>query len=101
MMRIVGVISAISVLTSQAAFGDEIRRTAFTSTLLGTWAHSKELCEANDKSNIVISEAKYSDSKGNCSVQVIVETAGTLGPNYSVAHCAPIHQTQVKRALAT
>jgi hypothetical protein len=89
MMRIVGVISAISALTSQAAFGDEIRRTAFASALLGMWAQSKELCEANDKSNIVISEVKYSDSNGNCSVQVIVETAGSLGPNYSVrALCA-------------
>ena len=74
---------------SQAAFGDEMRRTAFSSTLLGTWAHSAELCEANDKSNIVISEANYSVSEETCSVQVIVETAGSLGPNYSVrALCA-------------
>lgn len=89
MIRIVGVISAISALTSQAAFGDEIRRTAFASALLGTWAQSTELCEAKDTSNIVISETKYSDSDKNCSVQVIVETVGTLGPNYSVrALCA-------------
>ena len=89
MMRMVGVISAISSLASQAAFGDEIRHTAFASTFLGTWAQSKELCEARDKSNLVISEAEYRDSDMDCRVQVIVETAGALGANYSVrALCA-------------
>lgn len=89
MMRMVGVISAVSALTSQVAFGDEVRHTAFASALLGTWAHSKELCEVGDKSNIVISETKYSDSDMDCRVQVIVETAVPLGSNYSVrALCA-------------
>jgi hypothetical protein len=89
MLRIVGVISAISTLMSPAAFGDEVRRTAFAGTLLGTWARSNELCDTNDKSNIVISEAKYSVSDKSCGVQVIVETAGATGPNYSIrARCA-------------
>jgi hypothetical protein len=88
-MRIACVILAISALTSQAAFGDEIRRTAFASALLGTWARTIELCDMKDESNIVISEKRYIGSDKNCSVQVIVETAGALGPNYSVrALCA-------------
>ena len=88
-MRIACVILAISALTSQAAFSDEIRRTAFASTLLGTWARTIELCDMKDESNIVISEKRYIGSDKNCSVQVIVETAGALGPNYSVrALCA-------------
>jgi hypothetical protein len=47
------------------------------------------MCDMKDESNIVISEKRYIGSDKNCSVQVIVETAGALGPNYSVrALCA-------------
>jgi hypothetical protein len=88
-MRMVILISTSFALISQAANGDEIRRTAFADVLMGTWAMTAEQCEAKDKPNIVISKDKYADADGSCSVRWIVETAGAAGPNYAVhAFCA-------------
>jgi hypothetical protein len=85
---ILSAILAISVLPSQRAGADEIRHTTFPSALVGRWAPSAELCAANDKSNVVIAADGYSTVNGKCSVRWIVETAGSLGPNYAVhAQC--------------
>jgi hypothetical protein len=93
MMRMVIFIAAVSVLMSQAASGDEVRHTSFAGTLLGTWAQSAALCDGKDKSTVVISATKYSNADGTCSVDWIVETAGSLGPNYAVhASCADTSQ---------
>jgi hypothetical protein len=79
---------AISALPPQRAGADEIRHTTFPSVLLGRWAPSAELCAAKDKSNIAIAEDGYSTADGKCSVRWIVETPGSLGPNYAVhAQC--------------
>ena len=79
---------AISALPPQRAGADEVRHTAFPSVLVGRWAPSAELCAAKDKSNIAIAEDGYSTADGKCSVRWIVETAGSLGPNYAVhAQC--------------
>lgn len=75
---------AISALLSRAASADEIRHTAFPAALSGTWAETTQQCADKDKSNIVIEPAKYGDTNGSCAVLWIVETAGSLGPNYSV-----------------
>jgi hypothetical protein len=83
-LRMAALISTSFALISQAANGDEIRRTAFADALLGTWATTVEQCEAKDKPNIVISKDKYVDADGGCSVRWIVETAGAAGPNYAV-----------------
>jgi hypothetical protein len=92
MMRVVSTIlyaiSAISALPSQRASADEIRHTTFPSVLVGRWAPSAELCAAKDKTNITIAADGYSTANGKCSVRWIVETAGSLGPNYAVhAQC--------------
>lgn len=92
MMRTVSAIlfaiMAISALPSQRAAADEIRHTTFPSVLVGRWAPSAELCAANDKSNITVAADGYSTANGKCSVRWIVETAGSLGPNYAVhAQC--------------
>jgi hypothetical protein len=79
---------AISALPAQRATADEIRHTTFPSVLVGRWAPSAELCAAKDKSNIAIAADGYSTADGKCSVRWIVETAGSLGPNYAVhAQC--------------
>ena len=81
-------ILAVSALPPQRADADEIRHTAFPSVLVGRWAPSAELCAAKDKSNITIAADGYSTANGKCSVRWIVETAGSLGPNYAVhAQC--------------
>ena len=92
MMRTISVIFsailAVSALPSQPAGADEIRHTTFPSALVGRWAPSAELCAAKDKSNITIAADGYSTANGKCSVRWIVETAGSLGPNYAVhAQC--------------
>jgi hypothetical protein len=81
-------IMAISALPSQHAGADEIRHTTFPSVLVGRWAPSAELCAAKDKSNITVAADGYSTANGKCSVRWIVETPGSLGPNYAVhAQC--------------
>ena len=85
---ILAAISAIVALQSQRAGADEVRHTTFPSVLVGRWAPSAELCAAKDKSNIAIAADGYSTADGKCSVRWIVETAGSLGPNYAVhAQC--------------
>jgi hypothetical protein len=81
-------ILAVSVLPSQRAGADEVRHTVFPSVLVGRWAPSAELCAAKDKSNVTIAADGYSTADGKCSIRWIVETAGSLGPNYAVhAQC--------------
>jgi hypothetical protein len=81
-------ILAISALPPQPAGADEVRHITFPSALVGRWAPSAELCAAKDKSNITIAADGYSTADGKCSVRWIVETAGSLGPNYAVhAQC--------------
>ena len=81
-------ILAISALPPQRAGADEVRHITFPSVLVGRWAPSAELCAAKDKSNVTIAADGYSTANGKCSVRWIVETAGSLGPNYAVhAQC--------------
>jgi hypothetical protein len=85
---ILSAILAVSALPSQRAIADEIRHTTFPTVLVGRWAPSAELCAAKDKSNITIAADGYNTANGKCSVRWIVETAGSLGPNYAVhARC--------------
>ena len=81
-------LAILAMSASQRANADEIRHTTFPSVLVGRWAPSAELCAAKDKSNITIAADGYSTANGKCSVRWIVETAGSLGPNYAVhAQC--------------
>jgi hypothetical protein len=85
---ILSAILAVLALPSQRASADEVRHTTFPSVLVGTWAPSAELCAAKDKSNITVAADGYSTANGKCSVRWIVETPGSLGPNYAVhAQC--------------
>jgi hypothetical protein len=75
----------------QVAHADEIRHATFPNAMLGSWAETAEQCAAKDKTNIVISSAKYRDGGGDCAVRWIVETAGSDGTNtqyiaFAIAH---------------
>jgi hypothetical protein len=81
-------LAILAMSASQRAVADEIRHTTFPGVLVGRWAPSAELCAAKDKSNVTIAADGYSTADGKCSVRWIVETAGSLGPNYAVhAQC--------------
>jgi hypothetical protein len=81
-------LAILAMSASQRAVADEIRHTTFPGVLMGRWAPSAELCAAKDKSNVTIAADGYSTADGKCSVRWIVETAGSLGPNYAVhAQC--------------
>ena len=81
-------ILAVSALPPQRAGADEVRHTTFPNVLVGRWAPSAELCAAKDKSNVTIAADGYSTADDKCSVRWIVETPGSLGPNYAVhAQC--------------
>jgi hypothetical protein len=89
MIRIAGVVAAISAGAMsagamQAADADEIRHTTFPGSLVGSWAQSADLCPKDDKSNFAITPSSYTGPDGSCAVEMIVETAGADGPNYSV-----------------
>lgn len=84
MIRYAGLISVVSVLAADPAAADEIRHTGFPGPLVGTWAQNADKCTKDDKSNFTITASGYTGPEVHCAVDVIVETAGAKGPNYSV-----------------
>jgi hypothetical protein len=79
---------AVSALQPRHAGADEVRHTTFPPALVGSWAPSAELCAKKDKSIVAIASDGYNTANGKCSVRWIVETPGSLGPNYAVhAQC--------------
>jgi hypothetical protein len=99
MIRGVGLICWLAVASAPYACADEIRHLSFPATLIGAWAKSGQLCAAKDPSNIAIGKADYHVEGNDCTVDWIVETAGALGPNYSVhASCASSAQPAARHA---
>jgi hypothetical protein len=95
MIRIAGVVAAISAGAIQAADADEIRHTTFPGSLIGSWAQSADLCAKDDKSNFAITASGYTGADGSCAVEIIVETAAPDGANYSVrGNCKATQQDQ-------
>lgn len=89
MLRLAGVMLAVSALTIQAASGDEVRHNSFAAALVGTWAQRAELCATNDTSNVIIAETSFADADGKCTVETIVERAAESGTIYSArGRCA-------------
>jgi hypothetical protein len=100
MARLLAFISIIAAVAVQVASADEVRHTTFAIAVQGTWAPSAELCQAQDKSSVVISETKYTDGDGTCSVDSVVERAGVPGPFYAArALCADAAQPSKDRAV--
>jgi hypothetical protein len=95
MVRFAGLISVVSVLAADPAAADEIRHTTFPGSLVGTWAQSADNCAKSDKSNFSIAASSYDGPDGNCALDIIVETAGSKGTNYSVrGRCKATAQDQ-------
>jgi hypothetical protein len=84
MTRLFLATTAVSVMLLQAARGDEIRHLTFPEAVWGAWAPSTASCDAKDKSRVTVTKTGYITANGNCTVRWIVETAGSLGPNYAV-----------------
>jgi hypothetical protein len=84
MIRLFMAISASSALLLQGANADEIRHPEFSEAVLGAWAPTGASCDAKDKAGVTIAKTGYSTADGHCTVRWIVETAGSLGPNYAV-----------------
>jgi hypothetical protein len=78
-----------SLLAIAAARGDEVHHSTFAASVVGTWALKAENCAASDKSNVVIAADKFTDANGTCTVDTVVERAGTPGPYYAAhGRCA-------------
>lgn len=84
MTRLLLAAMAVSAMLLQLARGDEIRKLAFPDAVLGAWVPGPGSCDAKDESRVTIAKTAYSTASGNCAVRWIVETAGSLGPNYAV-----------------
>jgi hypothetical protein len=83
-IRILGGILGALLTVSVVAAEEEVRQTAFADELLGSWAPTNALCQANDKAKITISEITYHSPDRTCGVLWIVETPAAHATNYSV-----------------
>jgi len=79
-----GILGALLMVSVVAAEEEEVRQTAFADELLGSWAPTNALCQANDKAKITISEVMYHSPDRTCGVLWIVETPAVHATNYSV-----------------
>jgi hypothetical protein len=95
MVRFAGLISVVSVLAVDPATADEVRHTTFPGPLLGAWGQSADNCAKGDKTNFSITTSDYTGPDGSCTLDVVVETPGPKGPNYSVrGRCKATAQDQ-------
>lgn len=83
-IRILGGILGALLLASAVAAEEEIRQTEFANELLGSWAPTNAICQANDKAKITISEIMYHGPDRTCGVLWIAETPAVHATNYSV-----------------
>lgn len=83
-IRILGGILGLLLLVSVVAAEEEGRQTAFANELLGSWAPTNAICQANDEAKITISEILYHSPDRICGVLWIVETPAAHATNYSV-----------------
>ena len=84
-IRILGSILGVLLLASVvAAEEEEVRQTEFANELLGSWAPTNAICQANDKAKITISEIVYHGPDTTCGVLWIVESPAAHATNYNV-----------------
>ena len=81
MMRLPALVAAVAMMAIGTASGDEVHHGTFAAAVIGTWARSADACQTSDKSNVVISETKYTDADGTCGVDTVIERAP--GPYYA------------------
>jgi hypothetical protein len=83
-IRILGGILGALLMVSVVAAEEEVRQTAFANELLGSWAPTNAICQANDEAKITISEILYHSPDRTCGVLWIVEIPAAHATNYSV-----------------
>jgi hypothetical protein len=83
-IRILGSILGALLLVSVVAAEEEVRQSEFANELLGSWAPTNAICQANDEAKITISEITYHSPDRTCGVLWIVETPAVHATNYSV-----------------
>jgi hypothetical protein len=66
-----------------AGHGGDVRHLTIPKAVWGTWALKPDQCVANDASLISIREGGGTGPEDNCTVELVVETAGAAGPIYS------------------
>jgi len=91
-MRIAILLAIFPILASQAANAD-VRHRSFPNAVQGTWASKAELCQADGKSNIVITESSVVGPNNSCAVEYVVESATPSGPIYS-GHGSCLNRTE-------
>ena len=96
-IRILGGILGALLMVSMVAAEEEVRQTAFADELLGSWAPTNALCQANNKAKITISEIMYHSPERTCGVLWIVETPAVHATNYSV-HGLCVYASQSSEA---
>jgi hypothetical protein len=83
-IRILCSILGALLLASVVAAEEKVRQTEFASELLGSWASTNAICQANNKAKITISEIMYHGPDKTCGVLWILESPAAHGINYSV-----------------
>lgn len=83
-VRILGVILAVLLLTAEVAAAEEVRQTEFANALVGNWAPTIAVCQAQAGAKITISEIVYNGPDRTCGVLWIVESPASRGINYSI-----------------
>jgi hypothetical protein len=96
-IRILGSIVSVLLFASVVAAEEELRETEFANELLGSWAPTIRICQANDKAKFTISEIRYHSPEITCGVLWIVETPAVRATNYSV-HGLCVHASQSSEA---
>jgi len=71
-------------LLASVVAAEEVRQTEFANELLGSWAPTNVLCQANDEAKITISEIMYHGPDTTCGVLWIVESPTAHATNYNV-----------------
>jgi hypothetical protein len=80
--RVACYLAFAAALASGTAAADTVRHRAIPAPLLGRWAPSTDECK-DDKSVVILTANRYAGPEGDCTVDWVVETAGTRGPAYS------------------
>jgi hypothetical protein len=92
LVSILGALLLVSVVAAE-----EVRQTEFANELLGSWAPTTVICQANAKAKMTISEIRYRSPDRTCGVLWIVETPAVHATNYSV-HGLCVHASHSSEA---
>ena len=100
-IRILGSILGVLLLVSVVAAAEEVRQTEFANELLGSWAPTNALCQANDEAKITISQIMYHGPNRTCGVLWIVNRQRRTRQITPSMDCALTHPNYPKLTYLT